>query len=220
MKSIPSAPTAVGNVLARPICAANSTPAIGFALPSKKASAIPASFDNALETLLQRGYSLAAAILRMVPPAWESDNTLSPRLRRYLEIQAREQEPWDGPAAMVFGDGRMVGVKLDRNGLRPMRYTLTADGLLIAGSEVGLADLQGVEIAERGRLGPGDMLLVDPTAGKIYRNDDLGRTFEFRRTSSSRHAVPPSAARLQPVRVTIGRSPSAPIRFPIPRLAL
>jgi glutamate synthase domain-containing protein 2/glutamate synthase domain-containing protein 1/glutamate synthase domain-containing protein 3 len=138
-----------------------------------------ASFDNALENLLQRGYSLAAAILRMVPPAWESDNTLSPRLRRYLEIQAREQEPWDGPAAMVFGDGRMVGVKLDRNGLRPMRYTLTADGLLIAGSEVGLADLQGVEIAERGRLGPGDMLLVDPAAGKIYRNDDLAELLNF-----------------------------------------
>jgi len=138
-----------------------------------------ASFDNALEILLQRGYSLAAAILRMVPPAWESDQTLSPRLRRYLEIQAREQEPWDGPAAMVFGDGRMVGVKLDRNGLRPMRYTLTADGLMIAGSEVGLADLQGVEIAERGRLGPGDMLLVDPAAGKIYRNDDLAELLSF-----------------------------------------
>ena len=138
-----------------------------------------ASFDNALEILLQRGYSLAAAILRMVPPAWESDPKLSPRLRRYLEIQAREQEPWDGPAAMVFGDGRMVGVKLDRNGLRPMRYTLTADGLLIAGSEVGLADFQGVEIAERGRLGPGDMLLVDPAAGKIYRNDDLAELLNF-----------------------------------------
>jgi glutamate synthase domain-containing protein 2/glutamate synthase domain-containing protein 1/glutamate synthase domain-containing protein 3 len=175
-----------------------------------------ASFDNALENLLQRGYSLAAAILRMVPPAWESDQTLSPRLRRYLEIQAREQEPWDGPAAMVFGDGRMVGVKLDRNGLRPMRYTLTAEGLLIAGSEVGLADLQGVEIAERGRLGPGDMLLVDPAAGKIYRNDDLAELLNF-----GDHPLPETPfIRLEPGQaISSDRRPNSvpdPMRDPAP----
>ena len=132
-----------------------------------------ASFDNALEILLQRGYSLAAAMLRMVPPAWEADRHLSPKLRSYLERQAREQEPWDGPAALVFSDGRMVGAKLDRNGLRPLRYTVTSDGLLVVGSEVGLTDLHGKHATERGRLGPGEMLLVDPVAGTIFRGNEL-----------------------------------------------
>ena len=131
-----------------------------------------ASFDNAFEILLQQGYGPGAAMLRMVPPAWESDRRLNAELRRYLETQAREQEPWDGPAALVFSDGRMVGAKLDRNGLRPLRYTRTSDGLLVAGSEVGLADLQG-RIAERGRLGPGEILLVDPVAGVLLRQGEL-----------------------------------------------
>jgi len=128
-----------------------------------------ASLDNALEIALRQGYSLPAALLRLVPPAWESDAGLEPRLRRFLESSAAEQEPWDGPAALVFTDGVRVGAKLDRNGLRPLRYTLTTDGLLIAGSEAGLACLEGKEIAERQRLGPGEMLLVDTAAGTIYR---------------------------------------------------
>src|SRR5580693_3565684 len=102
-----------------------------------------ASFDNALEVRLRQGSSVAAAMLRMVPPAWEGDPQTGPKLRRFLQKATREQEPWDGPAALVFSDGRMVGAKLDRNGLRPMRYTLTSDGLLVVGSEVGIADLRG-----------------------------------------------------------------------------
>jgi glutamate synthase domain-containing protein 2/glutamate synthase domain-containing protein 3 len=90
-------------------------------------------------------------------------------MRRFLESAAAEQEPWDGPAALVFSDGRWVGAKLDRNGLRPLRYTRTTDGLLIVGSEAGLAGLEGKQIAERGRLGPGEMLVVDVASGKIYR---------------------------------------------------
>ncbi|MFY9530715.1 MAG: glutamate synthase large subunit [Candidatus Acidiferrales bacterium] len=133
-----------------------------------------ASFDNALEILLHRGYSLAAAMLRMVPPAWEMDHRLSPELRAYLQREAREQEPWDGPAALVFSDGRMVAAKLDRNGLRPLRFTLTSDGLLVVGSEAGIADLLGKQVAERQRLGPGEMLLVDPVEGRIFRDSDLG----------------------------------------------
>src|SRR6202451_1340647 len=113
-----------------------------------------ASFDNALEVRLRQGSSVAAAMLRMVPPAWEGDPQTGPKLRRFLQKATREQEPWDGPAALVFSDGRMVGAKLDRNGLRPMRYTLTSDGLLVVGSEVGIADLRGKRIAERNRLGP------------------------------------------------------------------
>jgi glutamate synthase domain-containing protein 2/glutamate synthase domain-containing protein 1/glutamate synthase domain-containing protein 3 len=131
-----------------------------------------ASFDNAIEVLLRQGYNLAAAMLRMVPPAWESDPRTGVKLRSYLEKASREQEPWDGPAALVFGDGRMVGAKLDRNGLRPMRYVLTSDGLLVVGSEVGLADLKDKKIIERNRLGPGEILLVDPLASVILRSNN------------------------------------------------
>ncbi len=132
-----------------------------------------ASLDNAVEIALRQGYSLPAALLRLVPPARPPQrNGAEPdaRLRRFLESSAAEQEPWDGPAALVCTDGRLVGAKLDRNGLRPMRYTLTTDGLVIAGSETGLACLEEKQIAERGRLGPGEMLVVDPAAGKIYRD--------------------------------------------------
>jgi glutamate synthase domain-containing protein 2/glutamate synthase domain-containing protein 1/glutamate synthase domain-containing protein 3 len=131
-----------------------------------------ASLDNALEISLQQGYSLPAAMLRLVPPACPPEAEapdVEPRLRRFLESSAAEQEPWDGPAALVFTDGRRVGAMLDRNGLRPMRYSRTTDGLVIAGSEAGLACFEGKQIAERGRLGPGEMLLVDAAAGKIYR---------------------------------------------------
>ena len=131
-----------------------------------------ASFDNAIEVLLRQNYNVAAAMLRMVPPAWESDPRTCAKLRAYLEKAAREQEPWDGPAALVFSDGRMVGAKLDRNGLRPMRYMLTSDGLLVVGSEVGLADLRDKKIIERNRLGPGEILLVDALAAAIFRGNN------------------------------------------------
>jgi glutamate synthase (ferredoxin) len=131
-----------------------------------------ASFDNVVEVILRQNYNLAAAMLRMVPPAWESDPGTFVKLRTYLEKAARQQEPWDGPAALVFSDGQMVGAKLDRNGLRPMRYVLTSDGLLVVGSEVGLADLRDKQIVERNRLGPGEILLVDALAGAIFRNNN------------------------------------------------
>ena len=82
------------------------------------------------------------------------------------------RKPWDGPAALIFTDGCTVGAKLDRNGLRPLRYTLTSDGLLVVGSEVGIADLSGKEIAERQRLGPGEILLVNPVSGEFVRPKD------------------------------------------------
>ena len=167
-----------------------------------------ASFDNALEILLQQGYSLAAAMLRMVPPAWEADPHIPSALRRYLERQAREQEPWDGPAALVFSDGRMVGAKLDRNGLRPLRYTLTADGLLVVGSEVGLTDLHGKRVAERQRLGPGEMLLVDPVGGAIFRGDELSELLDLR----EERAPFVSAARLEPTASVSVRPTSEPRR--------
>ena len=138
-----------------------------------------ASLDNAVELLLRQGFTLAEALLRLVPPAWESDRQMPEKLRAFLSRSARDQEPWDGPAALVFSDGRMVSAKLDRNGLRPMRYILTSDGLLVCGSEVGLTDLRGKKVIERNRLGPGEILVVDSADGRIFRGagelvDQLG----------------------------------------------
>ena len=150
-----------------------------------------ASFDNALELHLRGGCTLASAMLRMVPPAWEADRQMSSALREFLEIESRQQEPWDGPAALVFGDGRMVGAKLDRNGLRPLRYTRTASGLVIAGSEAGLADFEGEEVIERHRLGPGEMLLVDPAAAAIYRGDEVAKLLPARQEAGRSRSVAP-----------------------------
>jgi glutamate synthase (ferredoxin) len=134
-----------------------------------------ASFDNALEALVRSGSSIAESALRLMPPAWEQEEHLDPKLRQFLASSAPEQEPWDGPAAMIFSDGQVVGAKLDRNGLRPLRYTLTSDGLLIVGSEVGITDLSDKEVVERQRLGPGDMLVADPRSGILFRPSDAAR---------------------------------------------
>jgi glutamate synthase (ferredoxin) len=132
-----------------------------------------ASFDNALELKLLEDKSVEAAMLELVPPAFNQDPFLSTDVRAALEVLSQEGEPWDGPAAMVFSDGLSVGVKLDRNGLRPMRYTVTHDGLVIAGSETGLLDLDDACIVERHRLGPGEMILATPHTGSLYRWREL-----------------------------------------------
>jgi glutamate synthase (NADPH/NADH) large chain/glutamate synthase (ferredoxin) len=126
-----------------------------------------ASFDNALELKLLEGKSVEAAMLELVPTAFAQDPFLSSDVRAALEVLSREAEPWDGPAALVFSDGGSVGVKLDRNGLRPMRYTVTHDGLVIAGSETGLVDFDESRVAERHRLGPGEMILATPGSGVL-----------------------------------------------------
>jgi len=132
-----------------------------------------ASFDNALELKLLEGKSVEAAMLALVPPAFSQDPFLSSEVRAALDVLSREGEPWDGPAALVFSDGTSVGVKLDRNGLRPMRYCVTHDGLVIAGSETGLVELEESRIAERHRLGPGEILLATPKTGALWRWRDL-----------------------------------------------
>ncbi len=132
-----------------------------------------ASFDNALEAMVRSGSSIAEAALRLIPSAWEHDPHLDPGLRQFLASSAPEQEPWDGPAALVFTDGHFIGAKLDRNGLRPLRYTLTADGLLIVGSEVGITDLSDKQVVERQRLGPGEMLIADPARGVFFRPNEI-----------------------------------------------
>ncbi len=146
-----------------------------------------ASFDNGFELKLLEGFAADAAMLSMVPPAFENDPLLSRDVRAALASLSQHGEPWDGPAALVFSDGQFVGAKLDRNGLRPLRYTLTHDGLLIAGSEVGIIDLEESRIAERQRLGPGEMILANPATGAIFRYRDILKRLA---TQQSRSALP------------------------------
>src|SRR5258708_2706820 len=150
-----------------------------------------ARLDNGLEILLRQDHSIQAGLLTLVPPAFESDWRLEPQVRSYLEDAARDYEPWDGPAALVFSDGRVLGAKLDRNGLRPLRYQRTSDGWLIAGSEAGIADFNRREIVERQRLGPGEMLMVELASGQIYRNGELLRSIANQRIRGPRSAVLP-----------------------------
>jgi hypothetical protein len=132
-----------------------------------------ASFDNGLEAKLLEGFSVEESMLALVPPAFENDPLLSRDVRGALAALAQQSEPWDGPAALVFSDGQYLGAKLDRNGLRPMRYTLTHDGLLVVGSETGLVDFDESRIAERSRLGPGEMIVAKPDAGILLRWRDI-----------------------------------------------
>src|SRR5580658_6251857 len=149
-----------------------------------------ASFDNALEALVRSGSSIAESALRLVPPAWEHDERLDSGLRQFLAISAPEQEPWDGPAALLFTDGQVVGAKLDRNGLRPLRYTLTSDGLLIVGSEVGITDLSDKQVVERQRLGPGEMLIADPASGTFFRPNEIARLVSVDDSPATTTVVP------------------------------
>jgi glutamate synthase (NADPH/NADH) large chain/glutamate synthase (ferredoxin) len=146
-----------------------------------------ASFDNGFELKLLEGFSPDAAMLSMVPPAFENDPLLSRDVRAALASLSQHGEPWDGPAALVFSDGQFVGAKLDRNGLRPLRYTLTHDGLLIAGSEVGIIDLDESRIAERQRLGPGEMILANPATGTVFRYREILKRLA---TLQSRSSLP------------------------------
>ncbi|HKF20324.1 MAG TPA: glutamate synthase large subunit [Candidatus Angelobacter sp.] len=149
-----------------------------------------ASIDNALEVLVRQGRAPEAAMLSLVPPVHEAGAWIAPRVRRFLESSACEYEPWDGPAALVFSDGRVVGAKLDRNGLRPMRTTRTSDGWMVAGSEAGIAELDPKKIVERQRLGPGEMVVVDIASGTVARNGDLLRRISAEAGSThSRRAV-------------------------------
>jgi glutamate synthase domain-containing protein 2/glutamate synthase domain-containing protein 3 len=153
-----------------------------------------ASFDNAFELKLLEGSSVEAGMLSMVPPAFENDPLLSRDVRAALASLSQNSEPWDGPAALVFSDGQFVGAKLDRNGLRPLRYTLTHDGLLVAGSEVGIIDLDESRIAERQRLGPGEMILANPATGAVFRWREILKRLATQQSRSSLPTVRPLSA--------------------------
>ncbi len=140
-----------------------------------------ASMDNALEALDRSGRDVLHAMMMLAPEAWENMADMDPQLRAFYEYHACLTEPWDGPAALAFSDGYTVAATLDRNGLRPARYTLTKDGLIVMASEAGVVELDEERIAEKGRLGPGEMIAVDTVTKRLLRNEDIKSAVAARR---------------------------------------
>ncbi len=132
-----------------------------------------ACFDNALELLFMGGYPLPHAMMMLIPEAWAGNPLMSEERRAFYEYHAALMEPWDGPAAMAFTDGRLIGATLDRNGLRPSRYLVTDDGFVLLASEMGVLDFPEEKIVQKWRLQPGRMLLIDLEKQAIISDDDL-----------------------------------------------
>ena len=138
-----------------------------------------ATFDNALELLVMAGYPLAHAAMMMIPEAWEQHELMDERRRAFYEYHAAMLEPWDGPAAMVFTDGKQIGATLDRNGLRPARYIVTDDDLVVMASESGVLPIPENRIVKKWRLQPGKMFLIDFEQGRIIDDEELKHQFAF-----------------------------------------
>ena len=132
-----------------------------------------ASLDNVLEFFVMSGLSLPHAMSVLVPESFNDKNPISEDLKAFYEYHSILMEPWDGPAALLFSDGRFAGGMLDRNGLRPARYTITKNDTMVVASEVGVMDFEPTEIAEKGRLQPGKILLIDTQEGKIYYDGEI-----------------------------------------------
>lgn len=132
-----------------------------------------ASLDNVFEFFVMSGLSLPHAMALMVPESFNDKNPISEDLKAFYEYHSILMEPWDGPAALLFSDGRYAGGMLDRNGLRPARYTITRNDMMVMASEVGVMDFEPSEIAEKGRLQPGKILLIDTQEGKIYYDGEI-----------------------------------------------
>ena len=136
-----------------------------------------ASFDNALELLVMAGYPIAQAMMMMIPEAWENHTLMDDNRRAFYEYHAAMMEPWDGPAAMAFTDGRQIGGTLDRNGLRPARYIVTDDDLVVMASESGVLPIPESKIIQKWRLQPGKMFLIDLEAGRIIDDKEIKDTY-------------------------------------------
>jgi glutamate synthase (NADPH) large chain len=132
-----------------------------------------ATFDNVLELLVQSGRSLPHAMAMLIPEAWASNDQMHPDKKAFYEYHCSLMEPWDGPAAVAFTDGRVIGATLDRNGLRPARYLVTKDDMVVCASETGVLQFKPEDIREKGRLQPGKMFLVDMTEGRIISDREL-----------------------------------------------
>ncbi|MBV9898343.1 MAG: glutamate synthase large subunit [Chloroflexi bacterium] len=164
------------------------------------------SLDEALHLLERNGRNVLHALSLLMPTAWEGNAELSTDEQAFYRYHAPIVEPWDGPAALAFSDGRYVGAALDRNGLRPCRYKVTAEGLVVAGSEVGAIELDDYRIVEKGRLGPGQMLALDLERHTILHDDEIKRELAGARPWGTwlqvPHALHPGAARVN------GRGPT------------
>ena len=158
------------------------SPVLGEDLPklypiSFEGQSDTATFDNAIELLTMAGYPLAQAAMMMIPEAWENHEGMDARRRAFYEYHAAMIEPWDGPAAMVFTDGRQIGATLDRNGLRPARYCVTDDDLVVMASEAGVLPFPENKIVRKWRLQPGKMFLIDFEQGRIVDDEELKSQF-------------------------------------------
>ena len=137
-----------------------------------------ASFDEVLELLVMGGYSLPEAILMMIPEPWENHENMTSKRRAFYQYHSTLMEPWDGPASIAFTDGTLIGAVLDRNGLRPSRYWVTSDDLVVMASEVGVLEIEPENIIEKGRLEPGRMFLIDTEKGRIVRDSEIKENLE------------------------------------------
>src|SRR6201996_5782495 len=162
-----------------------------------------ACFDNGLEFLVQGGYSLPHAVMMMIPEAWAGNPLMDEQRRSFYEYHAAIMEPWDGPAAIAFTDGRQIGATLDRNGLRPARYLVTRDDRIVMASEMGVLKIPEEQIVTKWRLQPGKMLLVDLQEGRLIPDDeikaDLAKSHPYRewldRTQIQLEELPATAAK-------------------------
>ena len=166
-----------------------------------------ATFDNALELLTMAGYPLAQAAMMMIPEAWEQHEGMDARRRAFYEYHAAMLEPWDGPAAMVFTDGKQIGATLDRNGLRPARYIVTDDDLVVMASESGVLPFPERKIVKKWRLQPGKMFLIDLEQGRIIDDEELKNQFAF--AKPYRQWIENVRIRLDSVPVTAAAKPEA-----------
>lgn len=162
------------------------SPVLGDDLPklypiSFEGQSDTATLDNALELLTMSGYSLAHAAMMIVPEAWEQHTLMDERRRAFYEYHAAMMEPWDGPAAIVFTDGKQIGATLDRNGLRPARYLITEDDLVVMASESGVLPIPENKIVKKWRLQPGKMFLIDFEQGRIVDDEELKNQFAHAR---------------------------------------
>ena len=170
-----------------------------------------ACFDNALEFLTMGGYSLSHAAMMLIPEAWAGNPLMDSNRRAFYEYHAALMEPWDGPAAVAFTDGRQIGATLDRNGLRPARYFVTKDGMVIMASEAGVLPTPEEEIVEKWRLQPGKMLLIDLAEGRIISDDELKADL------AAKH---PYQSWLDATQIAVGDLPQAPSQAPKSNVAL
>jgi|HigsolmetaAR202D_1030399.scaffolds.fasta_scaffold00077_46 Glutamate synthase domain 2 len=129
--------------------------------------------DNVLELLVEAGRDIRHAMAMLTPEAWEKVPDIDPAWRAFYQYHSCLMEPWDGPAALTFSDGRVVGMTLDRNGLRPARYLVTSDGLVISASEMGAVEIDDARIVHKGKLGPGQMIAVDTREGRLFTNEEI-----------------------------------------------